>query len=205
MPRSQLELGHATLGAWAAIAVAWSLMPTLVVHLGPWQQSIRFYDLLAVINDPGGRLTGINRPQPLLTFGFSLACCAALLAPAAPLFSKQRGAWLGLFAPLILMTSTCATLYAKTSASYGQADDGAATVSALFAHAAQGAFGRISEVVATHISVGAGGYLAFLACAYLAFSGVRKFRAASRAAAEVYATPLAPAGNRDAAARQIEP
>jgi hypothetical protein len=200
MQRSQIKFGYATLGAWAAIVIGWFLMPTLIVHLGPWQQSIRFYDLLAVINDPGGRLTGINRPHPLMTFGFALACCAALLAPAAPLFRKQRGAWLGCAAPLILMVSTCATLYAKTTASYLQADDGAASVSALLAHAAQGAVDRISAVVATHVTVGAGGYLAFLACAVLAVSGARRFRAAA-----LYSMPLAPGGDRDAGARQIEP
>jgi hypothetical protein len=205
MPRSQMELGHATLGAWAAIVVAWFFMPTLVVHLGPWQQSIRFYDLLAVINDPGGRLAGINRPHTLMTFGFSLTCCAALLAPAAPFFSKKKRAWLGCLAPLILMALTCATLYAKTSASYRHANDGAATVSALFAQTAQGAYGRVSELVATHISVGAGGYLAFLACAYLAFGGLHRFQAPSGAAADVEAARLAPAGDRDAGARQIEP
>ncbi|HEY5102770.1 MAG TPA: hypothetical protein VII70_08300 [Steroidobacteraceae bacterium] len=180
-------------------------MATLVVHLGPWQQSIRFYDLLAVINDPGGRLTGINRPHPLMTFGFSLLCCAALLAPAAPLFSKKRGAWLGCLAPLILMASTCATLYAKTSANYLQANERATTVRGLLAHVAQSAVGRIADVVATHISVGAGGCLAFLACVFLALSGARRFRAAARVGAEVDATPLAPPRQRDAGPRQIEP
>ncbi|HEY4971693.1 MAG TPA: hypothetical protein VII35_17490 [Steroidobacteraceae bacterium] len=193
------------LGAWAAVVVGWFLMATLVVHFGSWQQSIRFYDLLAVINDPGRRLTGINRPHPLLTFVFSMVCCGALLAPAAPLFMKQRGAWLGCLAPFILMALTCATLYAKTSMSYSPAEEGATSVSAFLSHAAQGAVGRISQVVATHISVGAGGYLAFLACAYLALSGARRFHAAVRADPDVDTSALASARERDAGAGQIEP
>jgi hypothetical protein len=207
MRRSQTELDHTALAAIAAIGLGWFAMATLVVNLGLWQQSIHFYDLLAVVNDPAGRLTGINRAHPLMTLFFVLVCGAAVSAPLAPLFSTQRAAWLGYLVPFILMALSCAVLYTKTSASYFHADDTVPTVSTFLARVAQSAVARASDVVATHISIGAGAYIALLASGYLALRGVCRFRAASSlvTGASNDRADLAPGGHRDAGARQIEP
>jgi len=207
MRQPQARLDPRTLVAMGAIAICWFAMATLVVNLGAWQQSIHFYDLLAVINDPAGRLTGINRAHPLMTLGFALVCSAAVLAPVAPQFSRQREAWLSYLAPLILMAFTGAILYAKTSASYLHANTSVSTVATLLARAAQGVVSRTSELVATHISIGAGAYLALFPCAYLALAGVSRFCAARSHDATVGedGEALAACGQRDAGARQVEP
>lgn len=207
MRRSQTQLDHAALAAMAAIGLGWFAMATLVVNLGLWQQSIHFYDLLAVINDPAGRLTGINRAHPLMTLFFMLVCGVAVLAPIAPLVSTQKAAWLGYLVPFALMVLSGAILYTKTSASYFRADGTVPTAGAFLARIAQSAVARASDAVATHISIGAGAYLALLASVYLALRGVGRYRAAASpvTGASNERADLPTSGHRDAGARQIEP
>src|ERR1700683_2645030 len=105
-----VNIDHAALAALGAIAVGWVLMTTLVVNFGLWQEGVRFYDVWAVIQDPGGRLSGINRSHPLTTLAFGLICAAAIVVPASSAFYKRHDAWLTYFLPFAVMTVTCVVL-----------------------------------------------------------------------------------------------
>src|ERR1700730_1976757 len=111
MRQSDMNVDRAALIALAAIAVGWFLMATLVVDFGLWQDRIRFYDVWAVIQDPGGRLSGIARAHTLTTLGCGLVCAAAILAPALSIFYKRRDAWLTYLVPFVVMAISCAVLY----------------------------------------------------------------------------------------------
>jgi len=199
------SIDHAALTALSAIGVAWFGMTTLVVNFGLWQQGIRFYDLWAVIQDPGGRLSGINNSHALATFGFGLVCAAAVAAPAVAVFYRRKDAWLTYLFPFILMTVTCVVLYVKSSTSYFPADPASHSVSALFARIAQGVATRAGETVASHISIGAGAYVAMLSSCLLALRGLGRLRATGTRADARDVEKLAPPRQCDTGARQIEP
>jgi hypothetical protein len=181
MRRSEVPIDHAALAALGVIVIAWFLMATLVVDFGLWQQKIRFYDVWAVIQDPGGRLSGVNRPHLLTTLGFGIVCAAAVLAPAAAIFYQRKDAWLTYFIPFVVMTISCAVLYYKSSGSYFHADADAHSASAYLARVAQAVVTRTQDAVATRISIGAGAYVAMLCSCYLALRGLNSFRANTRA------------------------
>jgi hypothetical protein len=203
----KVDVDHAALATLGAIGVGWFLMTTLVVNLGLWQQSIRFYDVWAVIQDPVGRLGGINRSHALTTLAFGLVCAAAVLAPAISILYKRKDAWLTYLIPFAVMTVSFAVLYAKSSTSYIPADPDTHSVSAFLARIAQAAVTRAGDTVASHISIGAGAYAAVLCSGFLALRGLSIMRAAATraGAVETGGEDLAARRQRDAGTRQIEP
>src|SRR5580704_15116741 len=130
MRRSDINVDHAALAAVGAIGVGWFLMATLVVNFGPWRQSIHFYDVWAVIQDPGGRLSGVNRPHAFATLAFGILCAAAIFAPAISIIHKRRDAGWTYMIPFVLMIISGVTLYAKTSSSYFPTDADSHSLSA---------------------------------------------------------------------------
>jgi hypothetical protein len=202
-----VNIDHAALAALGAIVVGWFLMTALVVNFGLWQESIRFYDVWAVIQDPGGRLSGINRSHALTTLGFGLVCAAAVLAPAISIFYKRNDAWLTYLIPFVVMTVSCAVLYTKSSTSYFPTDPDTHSVSAFLARIAQAAVTRAGDTVASHISIGAGAYVAMLCSCFLALRGLSILRAAATRADAVASgiEGLATRRQRNASTRQIEP
>jgi hypothetical protein len=176
MRRSRATIDPGTFIAMGGLLAGWFFMASLVTDLGLLQQSVCFYELLGVVNDPAGRLSGVNASQPLATFAFGVLCIAAIAAPILPLFWRRRIASLGYFVPLVLMVAGFALLYAKTSAAHAPVDDSAHSLSAYLARAAAKAAARAGDYAATRISIGAGTYVAFLSCCYLAFRGVRNLR-----------------------------
>ena len=209
MRRTQTKIDQAAFVALSLIAVGWFLMTTLVVNFGLRQENIHFYDLLVVIRDPAGRLSGIDRAHPYLTLGCALVCAVAVVVPVTPMLYKTRAAWLTYLIPLALMVVAGAILYARTSSSYFHVDDGAPAVSAYLARLAARVATRAADMVATRISIGAGAYVALLASCWLGLRGVRRFRAAT-VVADAYTddgggVDLMAQRQRNASARQIEP
>lgn len=178
MRRSKRAVDKAALVAVGVILVGWFLLATLTVDFGLWQQGVRFYDVWAVIADPAGRLSGINRSHGLATIAFALVCAAAILAPARSAFYQRKDAGLTYLIPLVVMVISCAVLYAKTCTYSMQTQVRPDSASAWLAQIAQAAVGRAGGAVATRISIGAGAYLAMLGSCFLALRGVRRLRAA---------------------------
>jgi hypothetical protein len=191
MRQAGAKVDRAALIALAATAVGWFFMATLVVDFKWWQDSIRFYDLWAVIQDPGGRLSGIRRVHALTTAGFGLVCAAAILAPALSILYKRKDVWPTYLIPFVVMAISCAVLYARSSTNYIHVDANTHPAGAVFARIAQAAVTRAGNTVATRISIGAGAYVATLCSVFLALRGLGRFRQASRR-------------QRDAGPRQIE-
>jgi hypothetical protein len=69
-------------------------------------------------------------------------------------------------------------LYVKTSQPFFAVKPGAGSLGALFAQVSNGMIGRASDTISRHITVGAGGYLAFVAAGYLTWKGARGYHAA---------------------------
>jgi hypothetical protein len=199
-----VNIDHVALATLAVIGVGWFFMTTLVVDFGLWQESVPFYDVWAVIQDPGGRLSGINRSHPLTTLGFGLVCAAAIFVPALAVLRKRSNTWLTYFLPFTVMTITCAVLYTKSSTTYFSADTEQHSLRAFVAHIAQSAVARAGDTVASRISIGAGAYVAALCSCFLVVRGLRmlggRAGGAKRGAGE-----LATRRQRDADAGQIEP
>jgi len=180
--RSDLNIDHAALVALCVIVISWFSMTTLFADFGLWRQSIRFYDVWAVIQDPAGRLSGVNGAPTLATLGFGLVCAAAIVAPALSILYQRKYAWLTCLMPFVLMTVSCALLYAKSSSSYFPVDANSHSLGALVARIAHAAETRVGDTVASRISIGAGAYVAIGASLFLALRGLGKLRrAASRA------------------------
>jgi len=199
-------MDHAALAAVGAIGVGWFLMATLVVNFGPWQQSIHFYDVWAVIQDPGGRLSGVNRSHALTTLAFGILCAAAVFAPAISIIYKRKDAAFTYLIPFVVMSVSGLTLYARSSSTYFASDSDTHSLSAFVAHIAQSAANRASDTVASHITIGAGAYVAMLCSCFLAVRGLSALRAAKRAGSVANASEnLAARRHEDARARQIEP
>jgi hypothetical protein len=207
MQQSNVNVDRAALVALAAIIVGWFLMATLVVDFGLWQQSIRFYDVWSVIQDPAARLSGVGRAHALTTLGFALLCAAAVAAPAISVVRGRKELRLSYYIPFLVMAISGAVLYAKSSTTYIHADANAHSASALFARMAQVAVTRVGDTLAARLSIGLGAYVALFGSCVLAVRGWMSLRnAAIRPVADAGgAADLAARRQRDAGARQIEP
>jgi hypothetical protein len=173
--RAMGELETATKFALLCIFLGWFMIDTLIVTLGSLQHGVRFFDISAVIADPTRLFFGIQAPFQRIVFG--LVCILCLGAPALPYLRRERVAWLGYLAPLILMLICGVLLYSRTSSEFfGTPSDasglGGDLIRLTNKFARQG-----TGLVARHISIGVGGYLAFVASVVLALRGLRHYRA----------------------------
>jgi hypothetical protein len=181
---TQPMLGRVCRAAWAldasskiAIAcliVGWFFTSTLVVSFGSLEHGVRFFDMSAVIADPTRLFFGIDSLMQRVVFG--LICIACLGGPLLPQLLQRRAAWLGYLAPLVLMVLCGAILFSKTSGEFFSTPGNAGTVTGSFIRFANDLVNRGGGLVAKHISVGAGGYLALIASVFLAVHGLRRYR-----------------------------
>jgi hypothetical protein len=164
--------------ALACIFFAWFFLDTLVVSVGGLQHGVRFFDMASIAADPVRLFFPVS--SSLQRFAFSVLCVASLALSVLPAVRRERAAWLGLTAPLLLMLVCGAALYAKTSGDFLNMPTRTDSVSQGIIHFANGLFKKSSGVVAKHIGLGVGGYVALLAAGLLAWRGARKFSVAPR-------------------------
>jgi hypothetical protein len=157
-----------------AIFVGWFFLDTLVVSLGSLQHGVRFFDISAAIADPTRIFFGVDGSFQRVFF--SLVCIVCLSAPVLPHWRRQRLAWLAYLAPLTLMVLCGAFLYSKASGDFFPAPSDAGSLSTSVIRFANDLVNRGSGLVAKHISVGVGGYLAFAGSLLLTVQGIRQFR-----------------------------
>ncbi|HEY6482445.1 MAG TPA: hypothetical protein VIY54_02860 [Steroidobacteraceae bacterium] len=156
--------------ATAALAVGWFWLDALVATFGPVHHAAHFYDFPLVIQDPKWLITGLGGAHGAGTLLFGLLCVAAIAAPLLPRLGYRRAAWLSASAPLLLMLLCSILLYVRASsvhiesATLGRVGD-------YLARLANGTVTWAGDVVARHIAIGAGGYLAFLASLWLTLRG----------------------------------
>jgi hypothetical protein len=178
LTRAAGQLETASKFALLCIFFGWFLVDTLVVTLGSLQHGVRFFDLSAVIADPTRLFFGIQGSFHRILFG--LLCIVCLLAPLLPHLHRARANWLAYLAPLILMALCGALLYSRTSSDLFAASGDAGRAGANLIRFANDLVHRGSGLVARHISVGVGAYLALIASMVLALRGARHFRNAPR-------------------------
>ena len=168
------KLDTASLTALFCIFLGWFFIDTLTVTLGSLHHGVRFYDLPAVIADPTRMFFGIANTAR--TFLFGAVCLACLLLPLTVYWRDERWTWFAHGAPLILMLVCGSLLYFRTSGEFFATPTDSATVGGNLIRFANGLVHRGSGVVARHVSIGIGGYLAFVGGVVLAVSGLHGFR-----------------------------
>jgi hypothetical protein len=160
--------------AIAGVFFGWFLVDTLVVTLGSLQHGVRFFDMSAVIADPSRMFFGSQ--GSLHRMFFIPLCVICLFAPLLPHVRRIRLLWLSYAAPLALMVTCGALLFSRTSGEFIAAPSNAGRVGANLIQFANDLVHRGGDLVARHVSIGVGGYLALAASIVLAVQGVHRLR-----------------------------
>ena len=160
--------------ALALVFIGWFLSDTLVTTIGAVEFEFHFFDMAAVIAEPGRLFTGVSANLGYLTIPFGLLCAAALAAPLAPYVSDSRLARLGRVAPLLLMLVCGAILYYETSQeTFRAARDASDLANALVNLANVMARHPIGAAV-RHVGIGAGAWLGGAGALYLGYTAVQR-------------------------------
>jgi hypothetical protein len=160
--------------AIACVFFGWFLLNTLVVTLGSLQHGVRFFDLSAVIADPSRMFFG--SPVPLHRLFFIPLCLICLCAPLLPHVRRRRLSWLSYAAPLALMAACGIMLFSRTSGEFIAAPSNAGHIAANLIQFANDLAHRGGDLVARHVSIGIGGYVALAASMVLTLQGIRRVR-----------------------------
>jgi hypothetical protein len=174
LSRAAARIDGLSLLALLALFIGWFFMDTLVASLGSLRHGLRFFDISAAIADPTRIFFGVDGSFRRIFFGG--VCVACLLAPLVPHWRSHRLAWGAYLAPLALMIFCGVLLYAKSSGDFFPAPSDAGSLSTSVMRFANDLVNRGAGLVSKHISVGAGGYLAFAGALLLAIQGTRHFR-----------------------------
>ncbi|HTD74420.1 MAG TPA: hypothetical protein VK652_12905 [Steroidobacteraceae bacterium] len=175
--RTAAELDTVSKFALLCIFFGWFLVDTLLVTLGSLQHGVRFFDISSVIADPTRLFFGVQGFAR--RFIFSGVCALCLLAPLLPHLRRGRENWLGYLAPLVLIMICGVLLYSRTSSELFATPTDAGRAGSSLIRFANGLVHQGSGLVARHVSVGVGGYVALIASMVLALRGIRKFQAAA--------------------------
>jgi hypothetical protein len=167
------ELDAGSKFALICIFFAWFFIDTLEVSVGSIKHGVRFFDASAVIADPTRMFFSIDTSFGVILF--ALICCLCLMAPLAPHIWRNRLAWLAYLLPLLLIVVCGLLLYSKTSGEILATPSDASALRGSVMNLANKILQRGSDLVARHITVGAGGYVALLGSLVLAYQGVRRF------------------------------
>jgi hypothetical protein len=155
-----------------AIFVGWFFVDTLVASLGSLQHGVRFFDISSAIADPTRIFFPVDASWRRGLF--VLLCLLCLLAPILPHWRTARWAWAAYLAPLALMVACGALLYSQTSSELFATAQDAQSLTGSIIRIAHGLVHRGSDLVARHVSIGTGGYLAFAGSLVLAVQGMRR-------------------------------
>jgi hypothetical protein len=168
----QIELASKV--AIVCVFFGWFLVDTLVVSLGSLQHGVRFYDISAVIAEPSRMFFGLQ--GSLHRTIFIPLCIVCILAPLLPNFLSARVLWLSYIAPLALMVICAVLLFARTSGEFIAAPGNTGRVGGNAIQFANDLVHHGGDLVARHVSLGVGAYLALVASIVLALRGIRRFR-----------------------------
>jgi len=174
LSRAARRIDGVSLWALLAIFIGWFFVDTLAVTLGSLRHGVRFFDISAAIADPTRIFFGVDGSLRRIFFG--CICLICLLAPLLPHWRARRWAWLAYLAPLALMVICGVLLYSKTSGEFFSAPADASTLGGSVIRFANNLVRQSTGLVSKHVSVGAGGYLAFAGSLVLAAQGMRHLR-----------------------------
>jgi hypothetical protein len=160
--------------AMVCVFFGWFLVDTLVVTLGSLQHGVRFFDMSAVIADPSRIFFGLHGSVHRMFF--IPLCVVCIFAPLLPHFRRMRVLRLCYVAPLALMVICGVLLFWRTSGEFIVAPSSAGRVGGNLIQLANDLVHHGGDLVARHVAIGVGGYLALAASLVLALQGVRSFR-----------------------------
>jgi hypothetical protein len=168
----QIELASKI--AMVCVFFGWFLVDTLVVTLGSLQHGVRFFDISAVIADPSRMFFGL--PGSAHRILFIALCMVCIFAPLLPHFHRRRALWLSYLAPLALMLICGALLFSRTSREFIAAPGTVSRIGGNLVQFANDLVHHGGDLVARHVAIGVGGYLALAASLVLVLQGARGFR-----------------------------
>jgi hypothetical protein len=172
--RAAGQIDLASKVAMVCVFFGWFLVDTLVVTLGSLQHGVRFFDMSAVIADPSRIFFGLHGSVHRTLF--IPLCMVCILAPLLPHFHRTRVLRLGYVAPLALMVICGALLFWRTSGEFIVAPSNAGRVAGNLIQFANDLVHHGGDLVARHVAIGLGGWLALAASIVLALQGVRGLR-----------------------------
>lgn len=166
-----------TVIAIGALAAGWIFLDALSVQSSSTEwRDISFWNLLGVVNYPRNPINviGYGRSNAAGMYGF--LAIAALVAPLAPYFWKDRHAYLGHLLPLVFMLYVGMTIYSGMHDSAWQAQGTMSTFGgARTAEMATVMTAAAAKEALKVVSVGTGTYLSVATSIYLAAKGMIKF------------------------------
>jgi hypothetical protein len=166
--------------ALVGVLFGWFLVDTLVVTLGSLQHGVRFFDISAVIADPSRMLFGLQGSWHRAFF--IPLCVVCILAPLLAHVRRTRVLWLCYVAPLALIVICGVLLFWRTSGDFIVSPHNAGRVGGSLIQFANDLVHHGGDLVARHVAIGVGAYLALAGAIVLALRGVRGFRRTPSAA-----------------------
>lgn len=179
-------IGVPTLAAIVAVLLGWFSFAAVSVDFMGQRGSATFYDFLGVLNNPQNGLALLEgRSAGAGLYGF--LAIVALLAPLLPHFVKSRRLWLAYCAPGAWMVLAAVIGWWKIRSALSQATGGGGFGGEFgggeLQELASGMAREFMNELWNAISIGLGAYLSLAAASYLAFVGVKRWRAPTTAAA----------------------
>jgi hypothetical protein len=174
--RAASRLDAVTWLAILCIVVGWFFLETLAVSVGPVKHAVRFYDMLAVIDNPLQLFVGIDHAHYFEVVLFTIVCLGAACAPLVPFVRNDRTSWLAYLVPLALVVVADLWLYVRTSGDFFATPADAGTLSSDVIRFTNDLLHRGSEPLARRVSIGAGSYVAIIGGIFLALRGIRGLR-----------------------------
>jgi hypothetical protein len=189
--RAAGRLDPSTWLAMLCVVIGWFFMNTLVVSIGPINHAFRFFDMLAIIDNPMQLFVGIKPVHYFEVTLFTLLCAGALCAPVMPYVRGDRTSWLAYLVPLLLTVVAYLWLYVRTSGDFFATPADAGTLSSDVIRFANDLLHRGSEPIARRVAIGAGSYVSIAGGAALAIRGILGYRRQTPAPREPLTTGTA--------------
>jgi hypothetical protein len=161
---------------WLAIIcllLGWFYVKCLIVWVSGIEHGVRFYDLPAIILKPSQLFFGVRHGYLLLALPFGALCLACIYVLVLPYQGWPREAWLLHLAPLLVLVGCYAVLWHRTGHELIQTDPN--TVAGDITRFANHIWSRGTGLVARHVSVAGGAYVALAGSVFLAARGLIQY------------------------------
>ena len=166
-------VGVKTLAAMALVLVGWFFLAIASIDFFGDKVSATYYDLMRVLNNPQNGIATIARQSRAGAGFYGFLTIAALLAPLLPHLVKGRSTWLAYCAPAAWMLLAVLVGAWKVSASISEAKRQFGS----FGGELGGMASEFMKEAINAMSIGLGFYLSVAAAGYLAYVGLKRYRA----------------------------
>ncbi len=162
---------------WLAVVcllLGWFYVKCLIVWVSGIEHGVRFYDLPAIILKPTQLIFGVRHGYVLLALPFGALCLACVYALTLPYQERPRREWWLLhLLPFALLVGCYALLYHRTGHDLINTDPD--TVAGDLTRLTNSIWNRGTALVARHVAVAGGAYVALAGSLFLAARGVRRY------------------------------